>query len=465
MNKSPEAFLLRSLFRHLAQRNVRYAVMRNHQTLPDSAGGSDLDLMVHPADGKAAGAAIEDAVREAHGVCIGITRTAGFFKTCAFGTTPEVPMAWWGLCIDVNVGLFYKGQALLSENAPWPIQLYKDIPVLADGFAGILGVLKEVLNNGVYPGRYAASARQGVEESWDQISALLAPLGRQSLVMLKEIVLAEGGSATQQCGASQMSALVGASGFASHPIDLLLGRLGDIHSKLDRYLRPQGKWIAILGVDGAGKSTIIDAIKPVLDEATHNAVFVQHLKPGLLPPLARLKGKKAAAAGPTIDPHGSTPSGCVGSSLRLLYLMLDYWLGYWLKIRPRIAKLPTIVIFDRYAYDMALDPLRFRINLPDRLILLLTKMAPRPDRVICLYGDPQTLASRKNELPLAEVSRQVQEIMSFAAANSQARLVSTDGSIEEARDQVLKELADCCCSTPLATEHWPKTAEAKGVQK
>jgi len=63
MDKTPEAVLLHSLFRQLSHRNVRYAVMRNHEALPESAGGSDLDLMVHPADGEAAGAAIEAAVR------------------------------------------------------------------------------------------------------------------------------------------------------------------------------------------------------------------------------------------------------------------------------------------------------------------------------------------------------------------------------------------------------------------
>ncbi|MCM8613613.1 hypothetical protein [Accumulibacter sp.] len=444
MDKSPEAVLLHSLFRQLAHRNVRFAVMRNHEPLPESAGGSDLDLMVHPADGEAASAAIEAAVRDAHGVCIGVSRSTGFFKTCAFGTTPEAPLAWWGLCIDVNVGLFYKGQSLLSAHAPWPILMYRNIPVLTDGFAGILGVLKEVLNNRVYPERYATAARRGVEESWDQIAALLAPLGHKSLVMFKEMALAEAGSAIRQRGASQLGALVGASGLASHPLELLLGRLGNIQSKLGRYLRPQGKLIAILGVDGAGKSTLIDAIKPVLDQATHNSIYVQHLKPGLLPPLARLKGKSAATVGATTDPHGAKPSGRLGSSLRLLYLMLDYSLGYWLKIRPRIAKLPTVVIFDRYAYDMILDPWRFRINLPIALISLVTKLAPLPDRVFCLHGDPQTLANRKNELPLAEVARQVRAIKTFAAANARALLVSTDGPIEQTRDEVLMELAGCC---------------------
>jgi len=65
--------------------------------------------------------------------------------------------------------------------------MYRNIPVLADGFAGILFILKEVLNNRVYPERYAIAARFGVEKSWDQIAALLAPLGHKSLVMFKGV--------------------------------------------------------------------------------------------------------------------------------------------------------------------------------------------------------------------------------------------------------------------------------------
>ncbi|MDG4554094.1 MAG: hypothetical protein P9E24_07590, partial [Candidatus Competibacter sp.] len=202
--------------------------------------------------------------------------------------------------------------------------------------------------------------------------------------------------------------------------------------------------IAVLGTDGVGKSTVINAIKLVLDDATHGALEIKHLRPGLLPPLARLKGKQAVQIGPVLDPHGSTPSGTLGSLFRLAYLMLDYVLGYWLVLRPKIAKSPMVILFDRYCYDMALDPRRFRISLPVGLVRGFIRLAPKPDIIICLYGNPAVIAARKKELPLEEVKRQTEALLAFAKQEPNAVLVSTEGTIEQARDDVLMALQNFC---------------------
>jgi thymidylate kinase len=222
----------------------------------------------------------------------------------------------------------------------------------------------------------------------------------------------------------------------------LCGWLSFECSKVNRYVWPSGVVVAILGVDGVGKSTVINGILPVLNEATHNAVSCQHLRPGLLPPLARLKGKTAVPAAPVLDPHGATPSGTLGSLLRLSYLTLDYILGYWFKIRLIIAKQPTVVLYDRYAYDMVIDPRRFRIGVSGRLASLFTRLAPRPHLIICLHAEPEVVAARKEELPLNEIHRQIDALKQFAASQPGAVLVSTNGSPEIVRDRVLQAFMD-----------------------
>jgi energy-coupling factor transporter ATP-binding protein EcfA2 len=88
-------------------------------------------------------------------------------------------------------------------------------------------------------------------------------------------------------------------------------------TKARRCLRPSGIVVAILGVDGVGKSTLISAILLALNDATQIPVVVQHLRPTVLPPLSRLKGKKEVPVSSVLEPHGSTPSGRLGSLLRL----------------------------------------------------------------------------------------------------------------------------------------------------
>ncbi len=204
-----------------------------------------------------------------------------------------------------------------------------------------------------------------------------------------------------------------------------------------------GLCVAVLGVDGVGKSTVIDALIPLLGLRGFT-VQQHHLRPGLLPPLARLKGQRAQHIGPVTDPHGAKASGRIASLMRALYLLADYVLGYWLVIRPTITHSPTIVLFDRYAYDMLIDPRRFRISLPGGLMRWLTGCAPRPDIIICLHGDPDMIARRKQELPLSEVRRQIAALLEYAKSEPRAVLISTEGAVNEARDQVLEVITNHC---------------------
>lgn len=440
----PEAKFLLGLFGALDAAGVRYAVMRNHHPLPDSAGGSDLDILIHPADAPRAKAATLEAIRQAGGVAIGCSETVGFFKIYALGQTPDTcTRGWWGLKLDFNAGLYFYGLCLMDETLAWPLQNHRGIPVLADGFAGVLGVLKEVLHNGIVPLRYAPAARGALGDDWPKVEALLAPMGPAALARLRAMLLSDlpADALRTECARLRQD-FFRHSAARQGVLRAHWQRLLYQWSKWRRYARPSGMVLAILGVDGAGKSTLIEAILPALNAATHNAVTVRHLRPTLLPPLGRLKGKQHQPLGPVLEPHGSAPSGKLGSLLRLAYLSADYVLGYWLWTRPRIAKQPTVVIFDRYAYDMALDPLRFRIGVSARLAGWFAALAPKPDLIICLHGDAETIAARKGELSVAETQRQLAALRAFAAREASAVLVSTDTGIAQTRDVVLVAICD-----------------------
>lgn len=438
-----DACFLKRLFTCFNDAGISYAVMRNYETLPYTTSGSDIDIIVAPEDKTRMQLSLCQAIKESGGIQIGCTETVGFLKVFALGRSVSNPGAWWGQCVDVNIGLFFKAQPLLDmEILPSLTLRHNGISVLPNGLAGVLGVLKEVLNNDLLPLRYRSTAKIAAEQEWGSIVVALQPMGREALGLLYRMIFSyvSDDDVTLQC--RQLRTALIAHAIRWHPLEFLWQRFLVCWSKIKRYLSPSGAVIAILGVDGAGKSTVVHGIKPVLEAATHNATFVQHLRPGLLPPLSRLKGKGEATSGPVLDPHGSTPSGILGSFLRLTYLTLDYILGYWLCTRPKIAKQPAIVLFDRYAYDMALDPRRFRIGLPGWMAEIFARFVPRPDLIICLHADPEIIAARKQELPLEETRRQVEALRSFAKTQLNAVLISTEGSIEEVRERVLGVLFD-----------------------
>lgn len=435
---SAEEYFLRTLFDSLNSQQVQYAVMRNHLSLPHSSGGSDLDILIDSETAERTKNIAIDAVRIAGGEPIGVSETVGFFKIFALGQVPDGSNRWWGLRLDFNVGVNFRGLSIVNLVLPWPVDTYRNIPVLADGFAATLGVLKEVLNNGVYPFRYASHARNALVYNPSEINTSLAPLGEKALRRLMGLILASDVSENdrrQECLLVRKEVLKYV--FLTSPIKFCRQILLYELSKIRRFFKPSGLTVAVLGVDGAGKSSIINAIMPVLNAATHNSVTLLHLRPSIFPPLGRLFGRGKFNAGSVSEPHAAKPSGKIGSFFRLAYLVMDYVFGYWLSIRPKISKQPTLVIFDRYAYDMALDPRRFRIGLSARFIEFFIRLVPHPDIIICLYGNPEIIASRKNELSLVETRRQVDAIIDFAAKERRAVLISSDGDLGDTYNQVL----------------------------
>ena len=443
ISKSAEYLFLNNLFSSLNQANIQYSVLRNYETLPYSTSGSDLDILIDSRDSKLAKEILSRAIEQAGGVTLGYIKTVGWFSVFAIGCVKNEKGGWWGVVIDVFCSsVFLNGASPLLEFEWNNRRIHNGVFVVPDDIAAVLGVLKEVLYNNRVPDRYVEQARSAVHSNWETIAASLRPIGNEALSLFQQLL---SDPSTEVISVSRCIAIrkqLCRHAMRREPLSYFSRRLCFEWSKVRRYLQPTGVVFAILGVDGAGKSTVIDVIKPVLDAATHRAVFVQHLCPGLLPPLARLKGKVEISMGPVLDPHGSTPSGVLGSLLRLSYLTLDYVLGYWFKTRFKIAKQPAVILYDRYAYDMALDPRRIRIGLPGWVGGLFARLAPRPDLILCLHADPEVIAARKRELPLEETRRQVEALRAFAKTQPNAVLISTEGTIEEVRERVLGTLFD-----------------------
>ena len=445
MTNHADGAFLQSFFNELDKRGIEYAVLRNYEKLPYTSSGSDIDIYINPNSSKVAIDALEQTMHSTGAHSLGLVSTATFYENYIIGFAES---GIWGVCIEFYFGIFYKGSfPLIDENRiNKAITRHNGISVLENDIGNSLGFIKEILVHDSFrkdKPQYEQSVKLMLENHGSVFHEYFSPLGKNSgSWLLKVVNSSDERIRTANIKKFRRYALLQI--MQASPVTCILGRLAHEFQRIKRFLFPSGTVLAVLGVDGSGKSTLIDSIKPALKDATHNAVFYEHLRPNLLPPLARLKGVKTTNSGPVINPHGSTPSGFLGSLFRMIYLMTDYIAGYWLKIRPLIAKRPAIVIFDRYAYDMAFDQRRFRINLPSWLVRCFARLAPKPDLIFCLYGSPEVLAARKQELPLAEVTRQVNALKAFAATEPRAILVNTEQSIEVCRDQILQAIAAHC---------------------
>ncbi|GAA4036003.1 hypothetical protein GCM10022409_21120 [Hymenobacter glaciei] len=165
------------------------------------------------------------------------------------------------------------------------------------------------------------------------------------------------------------------------------------------FFRPNGFVISFSGVDGAGKSTVIEKVKEHLEKKWRKRVVVLRHRPSVLPILSAWKYGRAEAERRTMAslPRQGLNQSLKSSLARFSYYYLDYLLGQavvWLKYTSR----GQVVLYDRYYFDFINDGERSNIRLPERLTKALYTFVSKPRLNFFLYAAPEVILRRKQEL-------------------------------------------------------------------
>jgi len=160
-----------------------------------------------------------------------------------------------------------------------------------------------------------------------------------------------------------------------------------------------GVWIALLGPDGCGKSSVIEQLKLRFNNA-FSAVDVLHLRPHV-----KLSIKKDTVNVSVDDPHGQDARSSLSSVIKIMYFFFDYTVGYFIKVRPLLQK-NKLVIFDRYYDDILVDPKRYRYGGKMWFARLIGHFIPKPNLMILLNAPADIIQGRKQEVSFDETERQ-----------------------------------------------------------
>lgn len=414
---------------------ISYCVLRNYEQLPHNCGMSDLDMWVARKDISSVLDILQKVSKETNTSLVSYVPDNDCPKFCYLNTE-------FGVQIDLFEGnIICKGKPMFEESdIIRNTNDFNGIKVLDDRFGDLIAFLKEILNNGKCNEKYIKPLIEHktvfnieylktkltkfsdefcylilysiAESSFEKNITKLTKIGRQCLGIVKR--------------GSNLNKL----------------------SKLARFLKPTGYVIAFLGTDGSGKSFVIDHVTPILNEAFHNGVYYEHMRPNYLPSLAVVIGKKKTENEYhriCTDPHASKPSGIVGSIMRLSYYWLDYTWGYFRKIFPDKSLKTHVWLLDRYYYDYQLDQRRSRLNMPNWIIKIFGWFVPTPDLTICLGGDPLKIYTRKPETSLEEVTRQTKELKVFCDRHKKAiwidTTISSEHSICSTMDAIIKMMS------------------------
>lgn len=429
-----ESFLT-TLFRSLNEAKVDYFVYGEYQYLPVHNGSSDIDILVEEVHFQTFNAIIKNVLNAFD------VKLVSFYRNRNVSFIRLLSDENWGVQFDVTKGWFHKGQIyyptqFLKKN----VFLHNDLVKVLDVNIGFyIDFFKEAINIGQAKDKYIKGFLNEYTNNKQQRVAELNTLFGTSFVNIINENLSE------QDLKNIVPLLRESMIKTIHNHDFLQRLLIRIESFARLFHRP-GYVIVVEGTDGSGKSYIINSITPILNEAFHNGIIYNHLRPHCLPDIAELFGKRKKAANISnyvvTDPHAEKPSGVLGSLVRWSYYMIDYTFGYLRKVWLPIHSKSKVFIFDRYYYEYYLDQRRSHVNLPMWIVRLGEFFIPKPDLILCLGGDPTKIYARKPETSLEEVTRQTKVLKVFCSKRKNAVWIDTTVAPEESINAAMKAIIE-----------------------
>lgn len=202
-------------------------------------------------------------------------------------------------------------------------------------------------------------------------------------------------------------------------------------------------WVSFSGIDGAGKSTQIEALRAAAERAGKQVKIVRFWDDvARLTALRETSGHKVfkgdkgiGSPDKPINRRDKNVRSWPMSCIRLFMYTVDA-LSTRLKVAEVLGCGADFVIFDRYLYD-ELANLNLRNPLMRAFAAILLKLVPRPDVAFVLDADPLQARARKPEYPLEFIflNRQAYLRLSGFAGNL---TVIAPGPMAEVEREVLR---------------------------
>lgn len=411
----------------LSERGIAWVVLRNDQGFPAPRSRySDIDLLVDPQHMAAARQLFLKVFQLAQAqVAVMYSHLDGGLESY-FVTHSGSP----ALHIDLFCQVSYRGRALypadllLCERRPVG-QHY----VPRRGHAAAIACANYCLRHGKVKDEYRAGIREAALADRQGMLDFFAH--RLSASGAAQVVAAIEGE--DWSGAARLILRLRSVG----PIRYLRHAWQATGNLLQRLIfRAPGLFVAFMGPDGAGKSTLIKAYATRMDTLyLPGKQKVMHWRPRLLPGPGELIAKAAPVAVDATQPHLKPPYGFAKSLARLAYFVTDYLVGGLAFIYPALLK-GRLLIGDRYFHDMWLDRRRYRLGLPCWLIRVAGCIVPRPDLTFLLTAPASILHARKQELTIEELQRQLDALKELPGQIAGTCRIDVDRPVETIVDEL-----------------------------
>ena len=395
----------------LDKAGIAHCVLRNYDGLPHENPGNDIDILVSPNN-------IESALSILRGInhviVTGILRRAYVVSTFISGIE-------WGhnrhaIEIDFVFLLGWKGIPYLPVNEV----LYRAQYISnSDGLLkkpdacheALISFLSSYLVGGWIKEKYQPLVQEIFRMDRQKIGLLLCDImSQKTATVLAEAVINDDRKRVIGLLPKIKRHLL-LTRLGSKPLHSLRAILTHFILELKIRITPYPiDTVCFLGPDGSGKSTVISEVIARL-EGTTKEIACYHLKPNFT--------KQKGIPIPVIDPHAKPPRSMILSAGKIVYWLLLYWYNMIFHGYKNL----TLRIWDRYYYDLLIDPKRYRYGAPIWFAKFIGKLMPKPDLFILLDAPPEVLQSRKREVSTEETSKQRTAYLQYIQKQKTAAIV------------------------------------------
>jgi thymidylate kinase len=124
----------------------------------------------------------------------------------------------------------------------------------------------------------------------------------------------------------------------------------------------------------------------------------------------------------------------------LIKIFVYWWFASFRYLFHLRAK-REIVLSDRFYTDLLADPRRYRYGASLGLAKFVFRVLPRPDRVIVLHTDAETILARKEEVSKSELKRQLDSYRDLVENDDDGTvLVDCGGEPDKVSEEVLQHI-------------------------
>lgn len=417
------------LFESFNSQNIDYVIIHSYQYLPDRFD-SDIDTAINVSNIKDAIKLLDSTLAGTGWRVIQFWRHENYAADCVISNDEEFLQVDFCTHYERNGRVVMPVQELLEGK-----RLYKNfyVPKPQTEFTYVLvkKILKKVFSDGSKERLTALWEAMSEKEKLDVRNGLRRFIAEDQIGTILDYI-----ASSQYDLIDLDEAHRELRRKTSNTVDDLHYKVFDIKRILERIVHPTGLFIVLLGVDGAGKTTIAESLKERYVTAFRR-IEHYHSRVRVLKDLSQLK--KDAKPIDASDPHGKKQkSGKIASVVKFGYYFLDFLIG---NVKITVAKIKsTLVLVERYYYDYSIDKVRYNLNLSDGFLAFFGHFILKPDIIFVLTGDSEELLERKHEITINEIDEQKKKLNDRFINNPKAVFINTtDGTVDECVAKMLKE--------------------------